>query len=315
MPIGIRGRIRASRMLCALIGLAAARGEAQSGGWRLAIEVNGRPLAGGSVIAIPDTVVLTVTPQDGRGQPLPLVGYEVTVEDLDVLVPVGSRLEARRGTTTLVPKRRGRTTLEVRASGQRQWIQVEVGERELGITPMAAPPESETGGEEPFASPVAGGRFSYATYEYTFNQQTAFKGDAGFIGEVYVGLHYWFGLTTVGGFGFGILGADSSGSPVNAQVLQLFFRVDYALLSGKVVRPVVSLGGGGYRIRTGGDGAGIWNTSLYWMLGAGADVTLGPSLTGELRITTDLQEEIQSAHQNGHVGNLLMFGGGLRYNF
>jgi hypothetical protein len=82
-----------------------------------------------------------------------------------------------------------------------------------------------------------------------------------------------------------------------------------------VVRPVVSLGGGAYRIRTGGGGAGSWNTSLSWMLGGGVDVALSPKMIGELRIATNFQEELNSVHQNGHVGNLLVIGGGVRYNF
>jgi len=306
--------MKTAPMLCVLACLSAARGAAQSGGgWRLEIAFNGKPLAGGSVIALPDTLVLTVLPQDARGQPIPLVGYEVNVADQNVLVPVGSDIQGRQGTTKFVPRKRGQTTLEVRASGIKQWVRIDVAERALGVAPAEAPPQRQNG--RSFASPVAGARLSYAVYEYTFNQQTTFNGDAGFVGELYAGLEYWYGVTLVGGFGFGILGADSSGSPVNAQVMQLFFRMDYAFLSGKTVRPVVSAGGGAYRIRTGGDGAGIWNTSLSWMLGAGADVTISPRLVGELRITTNLHEEINSAHQNGHVGNMLGFGGGVRYNF
>jgi len=302
----------AGKVLCALICIGATRGVAQSGGWRLAIEFNGRPLAGGSVVALPETLIIAVTPQDALGRPIPLVGYQAQAEDQDVLVPVGTTIEGQRAVTRFVPRKRGQTTIQVKASGLKQWIQVDVAERALGVTPVEAPPETSG---EPWATPVVGGRFSYATYEYTFNQQTTFKGDAGFIGEVYAGLDYWYGVTMVGGFAFGILGADSSNTPVNAQVMQLFFRMDYAFLSGKHVRPVVSLGGGAYRIRTGGDGAGIWNTSLSWMLGAGMDVTISPKLTGELRITTNLQEEINSRHQNGHVGNMLVFGGGVRYSF
>lgn len=303
-----------ARILCALICLGAARGAAQTGGWRLQIEFNGQPLAGGSVVALPDTLILTVTPQDGLGNPIPLVGYEAQPEDRGIIEPVGTSIEGKRAVTRFVPRKRGQTTLQIKASGIKQWVRIDVAERALGVTPVAAPPETGNGGE-PFAAPVVGARFSYARYEYTFNQQTAIKGDAGFIGEVYAGLEYWYGVTFVGGFGFGVLGADSSGSPVNAQAMQLFFRMDYAFLEGKHVRPVVSLGGGAYRIRTGGDGAGIWNTSLSWMLGAGMDVTLSPKLVGELRVTTNLQEEINSAHQNGHVGNMLVLGGGVRYHF
>ncbi len=154
---------------------------------------------------------------------------------------------------------------------------------------------------------------SYAHYDYTFNNQNSIKGNGGVVAELYAGLDYWYGVTMVGGFGVGILGADSLNAPVNAQLLTLFFRMDYAFLSGKVIRPVVSLGGGAYRIRTGGDGSGIWNTSLSWGLGGGVDLRLSPRMVGEVRVSTNFQEEINSVHQNGHVGNLLVIGGGVRY--
>jgi hypothetical protein len=297
----------------ALACLASSRGAAQGqAGWRLAIDVNGRKSTEWTPIALPDTILLTVSPQDAQGNALPLVGYEVQVEDQGVVGLVGSTIEARRGVTRLVPRKRGRTTIQVRASGLKQWIQVEVTERALAVSLREAPPP---GGGEPFATATAGARVSYAHYEYTFNQQTAIKGNGGVVAEAYVGLQYWYGVTMVGGVGFGILGADSLNTPVNAQLLELFFRMDYAFLSGKVVRPVLSVGGGAYRIRTGGDGSGIWNTSLSWMLGTGADVVLGPKMTGELRIATNFQEELNSGHQNGHVGNLLVIGAGVRVQF
>jgi opacity protein-like surface antigen len=112
-----------------------------------------------------------------------------------------------------------------------------------------------------------------------------------------------------------LLQADSLTVPVTAHLWQVYFRLDYDFLEGKQVSPVVSAGGGAYRIRTGGDGSGIWNTSLYWMLGAGLDVSLSPKMTIEVRATTQLLEEINSGRLNGHVGNLFVVGAGFRFEF
>jgi hypothetical protein len=51
------------------------------------------------------------------------------------------------------------------------------------------------------------------------------------------------------------------------------------------------------------------------MVGGGVDFTLGPKIIAEIRITTQQLEELTSSHQNGHVGNLLVIGAGLRFQF
>jgi hypothetical protein len=74
----------------------------------------------------------------------------------------------------------------------------------------------------------------------------------------------------------------------------------------------VSDRGRGHRIHTGLTGAWIWNTSLFWMAGVGADMTLSPKVTGEPRvICNDLWEE-NSKFVKGHVGRLIMLGVGAR---
>jgi hypothetical protein len=100
---------------------------------------------------------------------------------------------------------------------------------------------------------------------------------------------------------------------VTAQVLETYFRLDYSVFTLKQFDVVASAGGGAYRVRTGGDGSGIWNTSLYWMLGFGADLKVSPRLTLEGRMTVQELEELNSGHNNGHVGNLEVFGAGVRF--
>jgi hypothetical protein len=280
------------------------------------IEVNGQPLVNYLSMAVPDTVVVTVNPRDSLGNPLAVTGFEVQVWDQSVLLPAGSSVEATRAVARFVPRKRGQTTIQIRSSGVRQWIRVEVGRTTLAVVPLRnAPAPAPRGTRNVYSRPTAGGRVSFAAYEHTFNQQTTFDAGNGFVVEGYVGRDFGYGLVLVGGAGIGFLQADSLNVSVTAHLLEAYFRLDYVFLEGKQVSPVVSAGGGAYRLRTGGDGSGIWNTSLYWMLGTGMDVAVSPKMSVELRITTQQLEEVNSGHLNGHVGNLLVIGAGLRFRF
>jgi len=279
-------------------------------GPRLEILINGTRLTEWTVMPLSDTVVVTVSPQDSLGNPYPLVGYEAQVFDSTVLMPAGSMIEARRAVTRLVPRKRGQTTIQVRASGMRQWILVEVGPTMLTVSPKAAPPPQARSQE--ISTPTVGARLSYAHYEYTFHQQTTFVGQGGFVGEVFFGRDFGYGVVLVGGVGAGLVKADSFTASVTASVLETYFRLDYSVLTVGKFSAVASGGGGAYRVRT-GDKGGIWNTSIYWMLGFGADVKVSPKMTLEGRMTVQELEELNSGHMNGHVGNLLVFGGGVRF--
>lgn len=281
-------------------------------GPHLEITINGIRLNEWSVMAVPDTMVVTVSPLDSLGNPYPLVGYDVQVFDPDVLFKVGSMVEARRAETRLVPKKRGKTTIQVRASGMRQWILVEVRENTLTLSPTATP-QAQPGTQQEISKSIVGVRASYAHYQYTFHQQQTFVGQGGFIGEVYFGKDFGYGVVFVGGFGAGLVKVDSFTTRVTAQVAEAYFRLDYSVFTLKQFDVVASAGGGAYRVRTGGDGSGIWNTSLYWMLGFGADMRVSPRLTLEGRMTVQELEELNSGHNNGHVGNLEVFGAGLRF--
>ena len=293
------------------------------GGQRLLIEINGHRLDNYLSLALPDTVVVTVHPRDADGNPMAVTGFEAQSWDQTVLGTAGSTVDATSAVARFVPRNRGQTTIQIRSSGLRQWIRVEVGGTAIGVVPLRDTPaqaQAQASAATPrrrnvYSRPTAGGRVSYAAYEHTFHQQTTFDAKNGFVVEAFLGRDFGYGLALVGGVGFGMLQADSLTVPVTAHLWEMYFRLDYDFLEGRQVSPVVSAGGGAYRIRTGGDGSGIWNTSLYWMLGAGADVRLSPKMSMEFRATTQLLEEINSGHLNGHVGNLFAIGAGLRFQF
>ena len=281
----------------------------------LVISYNGQPITDWLTIqGVPDSLTLTIVPQDSLGNVVPITGFEIEVWDPNVLGVLGTEVQASQVVVRLQPRRRGQTTIQIRMSGTRQWVLVGLRETVLAISPGQA---QQPGAEYApgMATWTAGGRLNVALYSYTFLNQTAIDGKAGFIGEGYIGRDFGSGLTLVFGLGFGVLSADSLGVSVNASLIESYFRADYAFLRQSKVRPVLSAGGGGFRIRTGGTNPGIWNTSLYWMVGGGADFTVGPKMNAEVRVTTQQLEEVTSSLVNGHVGNLLVIGAGLRFQF
>lgn len=180
----------------------------------------------------------------------------------------------------------------------------------------APPPEQPTAPSGP-AGPAAsawtlGARADLAFYAYTFHNDTVFAGQAGVLGELFAGREWPSGLVVVIGGAAGLVQADSFTTSVTVKVLQAYARADYAFMRENKVRPVISLGGGMYQARTGTTGAGIWNASLYWMGGAGVDVTLSPRATGEARVMYQDLWEATSSGNNGHVGRLITVGVGAR---
>ena len=286
-------------------------------GNRLAIDVNGKSLSEWTVTTLPDTVVLTVTPQDSLGNAIPLVGYEIQVWDQHVLELAGSSIGANQAVSKLVPRGKGQTTIQIRGSGVRSWVLVELGPNTLGIGPRGEP-VAQVGASNNIL--IAGGRLSYASYNYSFAPfKATFSGTGGVVAEAYIGRTYNYGLTLVLGAGFGVLKADSLGTSTTARELELYLRGDYAFMPESRVRPVASLGTGLYRIRTGSNSP-LWNSAVFWVASGGVDYTLSPRAVGELRLSTQQLYETfsqlkwnggQSA--NGYVGNLLVIGAGVRF--
>jgi hypothetical protein len=279
----------------------------------LILELSGKPLSNWVVLRETDSLVLTVRAVDSAGNAVPIWGFEAQVFDPDVLQILGTEVQSDRAIVRLAPRHRGQTTIALRCSGNRSWVLAEYRGTEVAVSPgqPTVPVKRKGPG---WAKWVAGARANLAFYNYSFNNDTTFAGRAGFIGELFGGREWSSGLVLVGGLGLGIVQADSVTTSVTASVIQGYVRMDYVFMRQQQtkVRPVVSIGGGAYRIRTGSAGAGIWNTSIYWMAGVGADYTLTPKVTGEARLMyNDLWEE-NSPHVNGHVGRLIMLGVGAR---
>ena len=280
---------------------------------RLVLEHNGVPITDWLILKPADSLTLTVKAQDSLGNPVPISGFEIWVWDPNVLGVLGQDVGQSEATVRFQSRNRGQTTIQIRASGVRQWILVHLTETALAISPGQ---EAAPGVAPNRLGWTAGGRFSGGLYRYSFNNNTLFKGQFGVVAEVYGGVEFPSGLELVGGFGLGIMGADSLGTLVKPKMAELYVRADYALAKAQKVKPVISLGTGLYRIRTGSTiGSGIWNASFQFMAGGGVDITVGPTTVAELRLSTQQFFEMTSSHTNGYVGSLWLLGAGIRARF
>jgi hypothetical protein len=304
-------------LLCAVALVPALAGQQQPApaerAAKLVLEHNGVPITDWLILKPGDTLALTIKAQDALGNPVPISGFEIWVWDPNVLGVSGQDVGQSEAVVRFQSRNRGQTTIQIRASGVRQWVLVHLTETALAISPGQ---EQAPGVAPNRMGYTAGGRVSGGLYRYSFNNNTIFKGQYGLVAEGYGGLEFPSGLQLVGGLGFGLLGADSLGTLVKPSMLELYVRADYPLSRPQKWRPVISVGTGLYQIRTGStNGPGIWNASFQFMAGGGVDITVGPKTVAELRLSTQQLFELTSSHVNGYVGALYLLGVGIRARF
>ncbi|HKC47163.1 MAG TPA: hypothetical protein VKB63_06135 [Gemmatimonadales bacterium] len=276
---------------------------------RLLLESNGARLSNWVVLGRSDSLVLTIKAVDALGNVVPISGFEIQVWDPRVLGIARQQVAQSEAVVRFQSRRQGETTVQIRASGVRQWLLVHLAETALAISPrQGGQPGVPAGGTRW----TIGGRVSGGLYRYSFNNNPIFKGRYGFVVEAYRGLEFPSGLELALGIGFGTLGADSLGKLVKPLLLEGYARSDYALSAHHVVRPVLSGGVGFYRARTGSKGPGIWNTSFEFLAGSGVDIGAGPRTVVELRLSTQQMFEFNSRQVNGYVGSLWLVGLGIR---
>jgi hypothetical protein len=100
----------------------------------------------------------------------------------------------------------------------------------------------------------------------------------------------------------------STAGSVSATLLEGYARVEWAIVPRGPVSPVVSLGGGGYRVKSSDDGQTVYHTNVFWSGGVGVDVELSPTVTAEARFERQWFRDTGF----GHVGTLWPLEAGLR---
>jgi hypothetical protein len=278
----------------------------------LVIEHNGVAITDWLLLKATDSLVLTIRPVDSLGNAVPVSGFELWVWDRRVLQASVTSVQSSQAVVQFQPREKGQTTIQIRASGVRQWILIHLTETVLAISPGQEAPGPGGGGWRVW---TAGARANLLTYSFDFQGDTTFAGQLGFVGELYGGLEWSSGFALVGGIGFGGMMADSVGRSVAVSLVELSLRAQYAFMRLNRIRPVVEFGGGVYRARSGTVRQGIWNASFFFLGGAGVDYSFTPKVIGEFRVGNRQQFEWTSSIVNGHVASLFYFGAGVRARF
>ncbi len=239
-----------------------------------------------------DSVALRVVTRDHFGN-------EAVQNNLRVLM-FGSAATLREtrttaaGTVVLTPSKNGTATLSLQASGLVTTVPIQV-----------SLPAAERGW-------IFDARLGGAAFSYGFKLIPGVSGRPGFRAEIAGGRLFGPALRVQAGIGLGMLRADSPVGTVTVGLFQGLVRGEYALLRGGNLVPVVSLGGGMYRIKSTDSQNVVYHTSLFWMIGAGVDYALGFRLTGTARPERQQLLEANSQHVNGAVGALTVLEVGVR---
>ena len=257
----------------------------------LVVERGDAPVVGGVSIRSRDTVVLRVVALDAYGNRTTLENFSATTSGRAVAL---RSAEARDsiGIMKLEPRRNGAGTIDVSASGLRVRAAVDVA--------LPAPLGS------PWAIGVRGGWLGANTPWLAVANLTGISGPEG---SVYGRRALASGFSVALGGEVGSLTLDRSiAGSVSATLLEGYARVEWALVPRGPVSPVVSLGGGGYRVKSSDDGQTVYHTNVFWSGGVGVDVELSPTVTAEARF----ERHWLTDSGVGHVGTLWPLEAGFR---
>ena len=254
----------------------------------------GAPLTGTLSLTTRDSVMLRVVARDAYGNDARLTGLAVLVHGgaIRVLRPPGA---AGPGSVVIAPRKSGTATLTIQGSGLGTTVPVDVT-----LPPIVTGPW------------VFGARVGGAAFNYGFHQVSAIDGRPGFRAELLAGRAVSPGLRLEAGLGLGVLGAEMGSASLAVGLFQGLVRGEFSLLPSATVHPVLSLGGGLYRIKSTDPRNAVYHTSLLWLIGVGADYPLSPRLTGEVRLERQQLIEANSKYANGSVGALTVFEVGVR---
>ena len=259
---------------------------------RLVVERDGAPVGGGVVaVRSRDTLVLRVVARDAYGNEAALGDFTATTSGSAIALR-SAAATGSRAAVTLESQRTGRGELQISASG----LQARVA---LDVMPPARL-------SRPWA---VGARAAWLGVNHPWVALRKLQGVSGADFTLLGRRTFGGGFSLALGAGVGSLSIDTAGGgSVSATLLEASARAELALLPRRTITPVVSLGGGGYRLKSGDNGRAIYHTNLFWVGGAGLDATVSPTVTAELRI----ERQWMTDSPAGHVGTLWPVAAGLR---
>ncbi|HEV8305845.1 MAG TPA: Ig-like domain-containing protein, partial [Gemmatimonadales bacterium] len=198
------------------------------------------------------------------------------------------------GTVVLMPRRNGTATLQLQSSGLVTTVPITV------LMPVS------------LSGWIYDARLGGAAFNYGFKAVPGVSGKPGFRAEVAAGRLLGPSLRVEGGLGIGMLRADAPAGNVTVVLYQGLVRGEYAFPTSGNLTPVLSLGGGVYRIKSTDPANVVYHTSLFYAFGGGVDYALGYKLIGTVRLERQQLVEANSKYVNGSVGAVTLLEVGLR---
>jgi hypothetical protein len=238
-------------------------------------------------------VALQVVAHDSYGNETPLANFVAVVTGPEIHLN-GATVSGSQGLVTLEARRRGTANLEVRAAGLVTRVPVQV------TLPAVA------------QAWVFGARGSWTGFTYAFAPLPNIRGRPGVRAEFFAGRAFTPQLRAELVGGLGALSADTGAVQRSVSLTQAYLRAEYTFATDAQVMPVVSLGGGLFRILSDDPRHFVYHNSFFWLIGAGADISVSPRVVGEFRVETQQLNELTSSIVNGHVGALTVVEAGVR---
>src|SRR2546425_5236132 len=255
----------------------------------LVVERGDTPVVGSLTPRSGDTVGLRVVAHDRYGNRTALDKFTATTTARPFALTATATDAA--GSVTLVPRRSGVGELTLSGSGVRARLAVDVVLRTTSAGPWGIGARTAwLGANDPWIGLVGVTGIKGADFSI-FGRRT-----------VVAGVSLAFGATA------GSLNADQTTGSVSLQLLEGYGRAEFALVPRGTVSPVLSLGAGGYRLKSGDNGQTVYHTNLFWSSGVGADVVVTASVIVELRVERQWMRDTNS----GHVATLWPVAAGVR---
>jgi hypothetical protein len=255
----------------------------------LAVERGGAPVEGSIALRSRDSVMLRVVARDAYGNRTTLADFTATTSGGAIGLVAATAADSQ-ALVTLEPRRSGVGVVQLSASGLRAQVRVDV------VLP-AAP-----------RSWAIGARAAWLGANHPWVSVAKLQGMSG-AAVTLLGRRSLGGAVSLAlGAGVGSVNIDTTGGSVSATLLEGCARAELALLPRRMITPVVSLGGGGYWLKSGDGGVTIYHANLFWAGGVGVDAAVSPMVTAELRVERQWMTDTAA----GHVGTLWPVAVGVR---
>ena len=263
-------------------------------GTELVVERDGAPVAGVVTVQSRDTVVLRVSARDAYGNEAALGDFTARTTGSAIAIRSATLGGGSRAAVTLEPERNGAGEVQIAAAGLHARVAVNVSvPAGLGGRWAVGMRAAWLGINRPWVSVASLQRMSGTAVTI--------------LGRRALGA----GFSVALGAELGSVSMDTTGGSASATLLEGSARVERALLARRTVTPVLSLGAGGYRLKSVDNGQTIYHTNLFWAGGVGLDAGVSPTVTAELRV----ERQWMTDSPAGHVGTLWPIGAGLRVAF